>query len=558
MQALSSIDRPQTLERLQLTHFDLIVIGGGITGAGIALDAASRGMRVALLEKKDFASGTSSKSTKLIHGGLRYLKQLEVALVREVGRERAIVHTLAPHLVRAEKMLLPLIEQGTYGPAATSVGLWVYDLLAGVKGTDKRKMLNKKQTLQKEPLLQPKSSILKGSGYYAEYRTDDARLTIENIKTATSKGALCANYVQVDDFKYNDGQVVGVKCTDLNTNDHFEIDASYIISAAGPWVDQLRKQDQSLKGKHLFLTKGVHIVVARERFPLKQSIYFDVPDGRMVFAIPRHRTTYIGTTDTPYEGSLDHIPILKEDVHYLLDAANQMFPNIKLKEEDIESSWAGLRPLIHEAGKSASEMSRKDEIFESSSGLISIAGGKLTGYRKMAERVVDLVSTQFRQKEGKSFRPCDTRNIALAKGRFKNAADVAAFEAEVSKKLATHQLPPYYTEYLVANYGPDTNAILSKLSGFEDEPEIALARAETWYTIHHELALHPLDFLNRRSGRLYFNLPGIPDVLAAVIADFATYFHWDNVKTQAIKQEVEKAMFEAAHFEKEAVDEINS
>ena len=553
MQTLSSVDRAQNLERLKLTHFDLIVIGGGITGAGIALDAATRGMRVALLEKNDFASGTSSKSTKLIHGGLRYLKQLEIALVREVGRERAIVHTLAPHLVRSEKMLLPLIQNGTYGPLATSVGLWVYDLLAGVKGNDKRRMLSKKQTLQKEPLLESKASILKGSGYYAEYRTDDARLTIENIKTAASKGAISINYIKVDDFKYKDGKIAGVKCTDLNTNNQFEVDASYIISAAGPWVDLLRKQDQSLKGKHLFLSKGVHIVVARDRFPLKQSIYFDVPDGRMVFAIPRHRTTYIGTTDTPYKGSLDNIPILKDDVRYLLDAANQMFPNINLQEEDIESSWAGLRPLIHEEGKSASEMSRKDEIFESPTGLISIAGGKLTGYRKMAERVVNLVSEQFKQQEQKQFKPCNTHNIPLSKGRFKNAADVAAFEAQISEKVAKHKLPSYYTEYLSANYGPDTNDILSKLSDFDDAPEIALARAETWYTIHHELALHPLDFLNRRSGRLYFNLPGIPIVLPAVIADFAIYLQWDNAKTQAVKQEVEKAIFEAAHFEKETM-----
>ena len=175
MNTLSSIQRPQIIYSLQDVTYDLLVIGGGITGAGIALDAASRGLKVALIEKDDFASGTSSKSTKLIHGGLRYLKQFEIQLVREVGQERAIVHKLAPHLVVAEKMLLPLVKGGTYGSFATSIGLWVYDILAGVKGEDRRKMLSMKATAKKEPLI--RKDILQGGGFYAEYRTDDARLT---------------------------------------------------------------------------------------------------------------------------------------------------------------------------------------------------------------------------------------------------------------------------------------------------------------------------------------------------------------------------------------------
>ncbi|MCB0597184.1 MAG: glycerol-3-phosphate dehydrogenase/oxidase, partial [Phaeodactylibacter sp.] len=330
MSLLSSVNRKEIIEKLKSEPYDLIVVGGGITGAGIALDAASRGMKVALLEKKDFASGTSSKSTKLIHGGLRYLKQFEIGLVREVGRERAIVHNLAPHLVISEKMLLPLVKGGTFGPLGTSVGLFVYDLLAGVRGEDKRKMLNKTQTLEKEPLLKNQSDVLNGSGYYAEYRTDDARLTIENIKTAGKYGAVCLNYAMASDLLYENGKVVGARCTDMETGEAFDVRAAYVVSAAGPWVDTLRKKDNSLKGKRLFLSKGVHIVVPHERFPARQSLYFDVPDGRMIFAIPRQRVTYIGTTDTPYEGDPDRIPINQEDIDYLLNATNQMFPGVGL------------------------------------------------------------------------------------------------------------------------------------------------------------------------------------------------------------------------------------
>jgi len=552
MESLSSTNRNTTIEQLKGDHFDLLVIGGGITGAGIALDAASRGMKVALLEKRDFASGTSSKSTKLIHGGLRYLKQFEIGLVREVGKERAIVHKLAPHLVRSEKMLLPLIKGGTYGGFATSIGLMVYDFLAGVKGTDKRVMLNKRQTLEKEPLLQSQSDILKGGGYYAEYRTDDARLTIENIKAAVEFGAVCLNYVKVEDFLYKNGQVSGVKCTDVDTADSFEVNTTHIISAAGPWVDRLRKKDESLKGKRLFLSKGAHIVVPHERFPLRQSVYFDVPDGRMMFAIPRNRATYVGTTDTEYNGSLNDIPIYQEDINYILDSTNSMFPDLNLKEEDIESSWAGLRPLIHEEGKSASEMSRKDEIFESDTGLISIAGGKLTGYRKMAERVVDLVSERFDDQQQSALKGCHTQKLPLAGGAFKSGAEVRSYEEKISREIASLGLLPHYAQYLVANYGKQTEMVLGKMQSYNDDAETALAKAECWYCIHHELALHPLDYLNRRSGRLYFNLPGIEAILPAVIEAFRQYLHWEDDKARQMKQEVEQAVYDASHFEAEA------
>ena len=220
-------------------------------------------------------------------------------MVKEVGTERAIVHKLAPHLVIPEKMILPLIEGGTYGSWLTSIGLKVYDILASVEGDDKRKMLDEKEALKKEPLLPKK--ILKGAGYYAEYRTDDARLTIEVLKTALNYDAKALNYIEATKFIYEENRVVGAKVKDTFSSEEFDIKAKYVVNAAGPWVDELRQINNSKIGKRLHLTKGVHLVVPHEKLPVKQSVYFDVPDGRMMFAIPRGKVTYFGTTDTNYQ-----------------------------------------------------------------------------------------------------------------------------------------------------------------------------------------------------------------------------------------------------------------
>ena len=548
---LSAKNRKEIIEKITQSTYDLLIIGGGITGAGIALDAASRGLKVALIEKSDFASGTSSKSTKLIHGGLRYLKQLEFKIVHEVGQERAIVHRLAPHLVTSEKMLLPLIEGGTYGPFATSIGLWVYDFLAGVKGDDRRIMFNKKKTIQKEPLL--RNDNLLGGGYYAEYRTDDARLTMENIKTAVQHGATVLNHAAATDFIFENGQVKGSKVQCQLSGQEFNIQASFVVSAAGPWVDKLRKVQASHKGKRLFLSKGVHIVVPHERLPIQQSVYFDVDDGRMIFAIPRQRITYIGTTDTAYEGDLDNIPIFREDVEYLLDAANSMFPQAQLKLDDIESSWAGLRPLIYEEGKSASEMSRKDEVFISDNGLISIAGGKLTGYRKMAEKVTNLVIKRFVKANGQAFKKNHTDKIPLTGGPFKNATEVNQYQKSLGQKLLEKGLGAEEAIYLIANYGKQSEVILSYLQDFlqKNEPETALVRAELRYALEEELACTALDFFDRRTGRLYFNQPSIPKVMDIVLKDMQENLHWDSERVKQERTNLETELFRLRNFERQ-------
>jgi glycerol-3-phosphate dehydrogenase len=528
MSNFSIHNRPNIIHKLITEPYDLLVIGGGITGAGIALDAASRGLKIALIEKNDFAFGTSSRSTKLIHGGLRYLKQLEFGLVKEVGSERAIVHNLAPHLVIPEKMLLPLSEKKGMGYWLTSIGLKIYDWLAGVKPEDQRKMLTKHQTLRHEPLL--RKDDVKGGAIYAEYRTDDARLTMEIVKTAAVHGADLLNYCKALDFIYDNEIIVGVKATDQLSDHVYEIRAKVVVSAAGPWVDELRAINKSKEGKYLHLTKGVHIVVPHSKLPVKQAIYFNVDDGRMIFAIPRGRTTYIGTTDTFYDGDKDNVFTRREDAEYLVAAVNTNFPSVALSTGDIESSWAGLRPLIHEEGKSASELSRKDEIFESPSGLISIAGGKLTGYRKMAERVVNLVAKKHF--EGRPLKPCTTQLIRLSGNSFNNNKEVKKFRISLAQKLKDSNLSSHTSDYLVETYGQQVVLILDIWADrdVKEHPELSLLKAELLFCIQNEMVCTLQDFFVRRTGLVNFDIEKVNRWKEEIAEVCRQQLHWKQEK----------------------------
>ena len=547
MSNFSYLNRNSITKNLQSTKFDILIIGGGITGAGIALDAASRGMKVALIEKNDFASGTSSKSTKLIHGGLRYLKQFDFWLVKEVGTERAIVHNLAPHLVIPEKMILPLIDGGTYGSWLTSIGLKVYDILASVEGEDKRKMLNKEEALKKEPLL-PKN-ILNGAGYYAEYRTDDARLTIEVLKTALKYNAKIINYTEATEFIYKDDRVIGAKVKDTFTDDIFDIKAKYVVNATGPWVDNLRQTNHSKTGKRLHLTKGVHLVVPHEKLPVKQSVYFDVPDGRMMFAIPRGKVTYFGTTDTNYQKDKNNVNTNLVDATYLISAVNNMFPKINITLNDVQSSWAGLRPLIHEEGKSASELSRKDEIFISDTELISIAGGKLTGYRKMAERIVDLVAKKYKRRFEKEFEDIKTKDIILSGGTFKNFNEVKSYTDAIYNRINEVDFSQKDAEYLVYNYGKQTDEILKKFDDLTDENQIKkMIKAEVLFCIENEMTCTPTDFFMRRTGRLFFDKPSVELHKDYVLQLFENQFSWDKKTANYHQNELNEKLISVLTF----------
>lgn len=581
---------------------DLLVVGGGITGAGIALDAAARGMRVGLAEMQDFAAGTSSRSTKLVHGGLRYLKQLEIGVVAEVGRERAIVYENGPHVTTPERMLLPIYRGGTFGRFSTSLGLRAYDFLAGVKRGERRSMLTAAETLAREPLL--KQEGLLGGGYYVEYRTDDARLTLEVLKEAAARGAMAVNYAKVTGFRYEGARLVGADVTDLASGRTYDLRARKIVNAAGPWVDALREMDGSKQGKMLQLTKGVHLVFDQGRFPLRQAVYFDTPDGRMVFAIPRDGKTYVGTTDTVYHGELAHPRMTEADRDYILGAVNGMFPGLAITAADVESSWAGVRPLIYEEGKSPSEISRKDEIWESTSGLITIAGGKLTGYRKMAELVVDRVAFKLKREHGRSFAPCSTRTLPISGGQVGGSQGLPGFVARKAQEAAEHGIPQALAAKWAARYGSNVDRLLAMAgepkrhpqqgpivrvgagpwpdagsesastldpasdSGSGRVAEAGTAAAETAdpgassalaglprlplevavplrYALEAEMAMTPVDFFVRRTGALLFDIAWVRRWKDPVVAEMARYFDWPEDVMRELTEELDQALEEA-------------
>ncbi|ALS29356.1 glycerol-3-phosphate dehydrogenase [Paenibacillus sp. 32O-W] len=544
-QRFGAKDRAALLEGMQRDELDVLVVGGGITGAGIALDAASRGLRTAVVDMQDFAAGTSSRSTKLVHGGLRYLKQLEIGVVAEVGKERAIVYENGPHVTTPEWMLLPFYKGGTFGRFSTSLGLRVYDFLAGVKRSERRKMLSAEETLKRAPLL--KRDGIKGGGYYVEYRTDDARLTIEVMKKAAEYGAYAVNYAKVESFRYDaNGKLTGARIVDLLSGEGYEVRAAVIVNATGPWVDRLREIDGSKQGKTLRLTKGIHLVFDQSRFPLHQAIYFDTPDGRMVFAIPRDGKTYVGTTDTDYTGDTANPRMTAEDLAYVLNAANFMFPSLKLTERDVESSWAGLRPLIQQEGKDPSEISRRDEIFVSPSGLVSIAGGKLTGYRKMAENVVNSVLERLVREGRATQTPCKTKQIPISGGDVGGSDRYPQFVKEAAAKGVRSGFAEDEAQLIASRYGSNAERIFAlepearKLADRHGLP-LGLA-ARLLYAIESEMTVKPEDFFIRRTGQLFFDIASVRQWKKPVIDAMAELLGWTDERKREYAESLDQKL----------------
>jgi glycerol-3-phosphate dehydrogenase len=478
--SFSAHTRAAIIEQMKSNSFDLLIIGGGITGAGIALDATARGLKVALIEMQDFASGTSGRSTKLIHGGLRYLKQLEFKLVAEVGKEREIIHRIAPHLTKPEHMLLPIVKNGSLGKFSAGIGMSVYEWLAGVKKEEKYKSLSVEETCAAEPLV---------------------------LKEGVNRGALAINYMKATGFIYEGEKIIGAKVENQSGDDSFEIKAKYIVNATGPWVDDIDDLERNKSPHKLHITKGIHLVVDTKKLPVKQSVYFDTFDKRMIFVIPRDGKTYIGTTDTFYEGNLVDPKITAEDKNYLIKCVNEYFPENKLNLSDIESGWAGLRPLINKPGKGASEISRKDEMFVSDSGLIIIAGGKLTGYRKMAQRIVDVVAGKIKSAEGKNISDCTTHEIQISGGKI-SANGFADFVREKIAKGISAGLKGEEAASLTNRYGSNVDELYTVIDKLKDEKsELPLVlRAQLVYAIENEMCNTPLDFFIRRTGLFYFDI----------------------------------------------------
>ncbi|MFT7518198.1 MAG: glycerol-3-phosphate dehydrogenase [Kiritimatiellia bacterium] len=392
--------REEMWERLT-GEFDVLIVGGGINGAGIARDAARRGLRVALIEMQDLAFGTSSRSSKLVHGGLRYLEQLEFSLVFEAVSERRILLDIAPHLVNPLGFLLPIFDGSRTSLTKMRAGMWLYDGLSLFRSPKRHRTLGAAEVAEVEPTL--RSEGLHGAPLYYDCSTDDARLTLESGLDAANLGAVIGTWVKCVDFVIDErGKISGATVECQLTGERRALRAAAVINATGPWTDKVVAMHKALSKPLLRPTKGVHIVVKKERLPVNHAVVcFHPEDGRVLFAIPWGDRTYVGTTDTDFEGDPADVCADASDVQYLLDASNAYFPGQDLVADDVIATWAGLRPLMAPVSQSGTEVdessvSREHQIVLGKNGLITIAGGKLTTFRKMSEEVVDTAVRMLR------------------------------------------------------------------------------------------------------------------------------------------------------------------
>jgi glycerol-3-phosphate dehydrogenase len=521
--------RSSALGALAREPFDLLVIGGGINGAGIARDAAMRGLRTALVERGDFACGTSSRSSKLIHGGLRYLEQGHVRLVLEAVRERERLRTLAPHLVRPQEFIVPVYRDGPVGFFKLAAGLILYDVLAGFWSVKKHSMLGCRRLVAAEPKLRREGLV--GGGRYWDYRTDDARLVLETALAAAREGAVVVSYAEVAGFLEEGGRIAGARVVDRVSGRELEVHARVVVNAAGPWVDEVAALDAP-GPRRLRLTKGVHVVVPRARVGHNAAIVLRaVRDGRVMFVIPWGEHSLVGTTDTDFPGGPEQEPAVEpDDVAYLLETVNHYFPESRLGAGDVVSAFAGLRPLIAPPEGSAagpSDVSREEEIFESPRGLVTIAGGKLTAFRLIAETVVDRVIAALR-------RSGDTRRFARSKTAvvpLPGGGSAPELLAAAAISHDGHGLAPAVITHLADRYGTRLDEVMGfvvsdrKLArpivdGLPDP------RAEVAQAVEHEWGLTLEDVLRRRTQVALLDGASGGDVVGDVAAIMATRLGW--------------------------------
>lgn len=491
---------------------DVLVVGGGITGAGVARDAAMRGFRTALVERADFAAGTSGRSSRLIHGGLRYLEHGALRLVFEASRERRILLRIAPHLVWPQPFLLPVFAGGRVPAWKLAAGFALYDGLALLRNVKTHRWLSKRALLRIEPGLRPRG--LQGGVRYYDAQCDDARLTLANVRAAHQAGGLVANYVTVESFDVADGRVRGVRALDVTTGARFGIRAQVVINATGPWSDGLRRDARAL----LRPTKGAHVAVLRSRIGNRSAVILLSPvDGRVMFVLPWGDLAYIGTTDTDYSGDPDDARVDAADVVYLLRSANAVFPDARLQPSDVVSAWAGVRPLLRPPDeRSAAAISREHRVVEDP-GLLSVLGGKLTTYRVMAADAVDRAAALLHALDGRPVPPrAPTDREPLPGGETGNLAVLVA-------EMENEGLPRATAEYVVRLHGTEAPAVarLARSNPALAQPVVPgypALRAQLVHATRRELALTLTDLLMRRT-RIFFDVPGHAVAEAPALAE---------------------------------------
>lgn len=526
-------DRPGLLQRLGDETFDLLIVGGGITGAGIARDAALRGLSVALLERGDFACGTSSRSSKLIHGGLRYLEQGDVGLVFEAVRERQRLIKLAPHLAHPQSFVVPVFSSSRRSVLVLDLGLTIYDVMAAGSGVLRHRAMRRKKLLDVEPLLQP--SRLRGGVRYFDAQTNDCRLVMANLRSAHRCGAVCTSRTVFRAPTLEGGKVVGAQVEDRLSGRIFDVSARAVVIATGPFTDEAMATWLQKKPDRTWIrpSKGVHVVVPRARLPLSEAVVMTAGDGRVVFALPWRHVSVLGTTDTPFSGDLSEPRITRSDAQYLLDTANRHFipPKGKLVVEDVVSGWAGIRPLAigtrDDDGKTYNT-SREHVIETDPRGMVMIAGGKLTTYRVMALEAVEAALKLLPKERTEGLLETPTGHLPLpgadrlpsARNPLQTLVDTVAEEKDVSGSIATH---------LVHTYGSDAMDVVAECRALEDgfSPVITACPVrwgEVKWVVDEEMPGDLLDLCVRRLPLYYIvgeRLLEVADKLAARFCEWA-------------------------------------
>ena len=483
------------------------MVGGGIVGAGVARDAAMRGLSVVLVEQGDLGSGTSSKSSRLIHGGLRYLEQGHLGLVAEATRERAVLLRIAPHLVRPLPFVFPVHRGERVGRWKLAAGMWLYDLLAFFRNVRRHRMLGKKAVLALEPMVRERGLV--GGARFFDAQCDDARLVVATARSAQHHGARIATYTSVEELLKEKGRVTGVRVVDRLSGARSVVRARVVVNATGPWSDRLRRMEDASVSARLRLTRGTHVVVPRERVGLEQALIFTSRvDGRVMFALPWGRFAYLGTTDTDTDGTPDDIQPTAEDAVYLLRSVNAEFPSARLALADVRSAWAGVRPLLGAGdgtgpkGAATASVSREHSVTMGAGGMITVAGGKLTTYRSMAAEVVDAVAKELKRQTGHKV-PAEARTDLepLVGGE---TQDLAPFR-ERGQEIG---LPDASVEHLLRQYGTETAGIynlclLDRTLLRPLHPEHPAICAEVVHAVRRELAVRVEDVLVRRIHLYY-------------------------------------------------------
>lgn len=501
--------------------YDLVVIGGGITGVATARDAAIRGLSVLLVEREDFASGTSSRSSKLIHGGLRYLETYQFKLVAESLRERERALKIAPHLTDPQQFLYLLYEGYPESRALLNLGLTFYDFAAGSVLKRRHHMLDAGQVLQREPHL--RSEGLKGAGMYWDVLTDDARLTIDIAKGAADAGADLLNHAAVTGLVLENGLTRGVTITDTLTGGRYDVHARQVVNATGPWTDQTRALENTTSTHKLRPTKGVHIVVKKSDFPLNTAVFLRSPDdNRVVWPTPslEKDVVYIGTTDTDYTGDIDQVVPDEHDIRYLLNVANHTIPEARLTEQHIVGSWAGLRPLVAPApGVSESQTSREHAITEGATGMLTISGGKLTSNRVMAKQLVDAALRGIKRTARKS----SAGSVPVS------GADMTA-AARVRRDAESVGIPDAIVDVWIHRYGSNAAEIVRLWQQDPRNRELIgvrnLTRAEVVYGVRNEMVQTLADLLIRRTSAFFWDPTGGLSAVAAVADELERLVPW--------------------------------